>query len=88
MAIILLAVAVWTKTHADKLSTRWLNRIGFAPNDLWFWRWERLFTSALVTSGGQLFWPLLTVQQNAVHPDEHDGSPPHTTAYALPGRSR
>jgi hypothetical protein len=61
MALILLAVAVWTKTHADKLSTRWLNRVGFAPYDLWFWRWERLFTSALVTSGGQLFWPVLSI---------------------------
>ena len=34
-----------------------------------------------------MFWPPLTVQQNAVQPDPHDGSPPHSAAYAVPGSS-
>ena len=35
-----------------------------------------------------MFWPPLTVQQNAVQPDPHDASGPHNDAYAEPGRSR
>ena len=30
----------------------WVSRLGFAPRDFWFFRWERLILSALVTSGG------------------------------------
>lgn len=45
-----------TNTTVEQLTSHWLNHTGFAPNDLWYWRLERLFTSALVTSGGLVFW--------------------------------
>lgn len=49
-------VALATNTHMADLSTHWLRRLGFAPRDLLQWRWGRLVTSALVTSGGASFW--------------------------------
>jgi hypothetical protein len=49
-------VAIWTGTHLDQISLEWLNRLGFAPLDLLNLNLERLFTSALVTSGGRVFW--------------------------------
>ena len=48
--------ALLTNTYFEAITHRWLNRTGFAPEDLWYWRLERLFTSALVTSGGRVFW--------------------------------
>jgi len=45
-----------TNTYVETITHHWLNRTGFAPKDLWYWRLERLFTSALVTSGGKVFW--------------------------------
>jgi hypothetical protein len=48
--------ALFTNTYFEAITHHWLNRIGFAPRDLWYWRLERLFTSALVTSGGRVFW--------------------------------
>ena len=56
MLTALLAGALATNTHTDDLSPHWLNRLGFAPADIWFLRLERLFTSALITSGGWVFW--------------------------------
>ena len=56
MLIVLMGGAIVTNTHTTELSSHWLNRLGFAPRDIWFGRWERLFTSALVTSGGWVFW--------------------------------
>ncbi len=56
-----LTAAIGTKTHTGTLSTHWLERLGFAPHDLWFWRWERLFTSAFVTTGGGLFPSVLSI---------------------------
>lgn len=41
--------ALVTNTHFQELSQHWLNRVGFAPNDLWYLRLERIITSALVT---------------------------------------
>jgi len=51
--------ALVTNTYLEQITVPWLNRIGFAPNDLWYWRLERMFTSALVTSGGRVFWEAL-----------------------------
>jgi hypothetical protein len=48
--------ALLTNTYFEAITHHWLNRMGFAPRDLWYWRLERLFTSALVTSGGRVFW--------------------------------
>jgi hypothetical protein len=51
--------ALVTNTYFQEITRHWLNRTGFAPNDLWYWRIERMFTSALVTSGGVVFWEAL-----------------------------
>jgi hypothetical protein len=51
--------ALVTNTYFQEISKHWLNRTGFAANDLWYWRIERLFTSALVTTGGGVFWEAL-----------------------------
>ena len=55
----LIVSALVTNTTFQEISRHWLNRTGFAPNDLWYWRIERIFTSALVTSGGVVFWEAL-----------------------------
>jgi len=52
-------VALLTETHNAALSEAWLTRLGFAPNDLWLLRFERLVTSAVVTYGGKVFWEAL-----------------------------
>ena len=56
MIIILLVVAWWTNSAMQALTHAWISRLGFAPRDLWFLRWERLILSAFVTSGGVTFW--------------------------------
>ena len=48
--------ALVTNTYFEQITRHWLNRTGFASNDLWYWRLERMFTSALVTLGGKVFW--------------------------------
>jgi hypothetical protein len=55
----LFIVALVTNTYIEQITHHWLNRTGFAANDLWYWRVERLFTSALVTTGGVVFWEAL-----------------------------
>jgi hypothetical protein len=55
----LVIAALVTNTYFQEITHRWLNRTGFAPKDLWYWRIERMFTSALVTSGGKVFWQAL-----------------------------
>jgi len=55
----LILVAIVTNTYFEGLTHHWLNRTGFAPNDFWYGRLERMFTSALVTSGGLVFWEAL-----------------------------
>ena len=55
----LIVSSLVTNTTFQEISRHWLNRTGFAPNDLWYWRIERIFTSALVTSGGVVFWEAL-----------------------------
>ena len=56
MVVLLLLVAWWTNSYFQELTRAWVNRLGFAPRDFWFLRWERLILSALVTSGGVTFW--------------------------------
>lgn len=51
--------ALVTNTTFQSITHHWLNRTGFAPRDLWYWRLERIFTSALVTVGGKVFWEAL-----------------------------
>lgn len=59
MLIGVVSAAVVTNTYFEQITSHWMNLVGFAPNDLWYWRIERLFTSALVTSGGWVFWQAL-----------------------------
>jgi hypothetical protein len=56
MIILMCLVALWTNSYFQELAEIWVNRLGFAPRDFWFFRWERLIGSALVTSGGIIFW--------------------------------
>ncbi len=55
----LVITALVTNTTFQNITHHWLNRTGFAPNDLWYGNIERMFTSALVTSGGVVFWEAL-----------------------------
>lgn len=55
----LILAAVFTNTYFEQITRHWLNRTGFSPRDLWYGRVERMFTSALVTSGGMVFWQAL-----------------------------
>ena len=55
----LFMAALMTNTTFQNITHHWLNRTGFAPNDLWYARIERMFSSALVTSGGVVFWEAL-----------------------------
>ena len=61
MVVILLVVALWTNSYFQELTRAWMSRLGFAPRDFWLFRWERLFLSALVTSGGITFWLALAM---------------------------
>ena len=56
MLALLLLVAWLTHSTFQELAKTWVSRLGFAPRDLWFFRWERLILSALATSGGSIFW--------------------------------
>jgi hypothetical protein len=56
MVSLLLLVAWGTQSYFQELARSWVSRLGFAPRDFWFFRWERLILSALVTSGGYIFW--------------------------------
>jgi len=56
MIILLMLVAWATQSYFQELARIWVNRLGFAPRDLWVFRWERLILSVLVTSGGVTFW--------------------------------
>jgi hypothetical protein len=55
----LIATGLVTRTHQEQLSPPWLEQMGFAPNDLWLWQIERMFTAPLVTFGGNVFWAAL-----------------------------
>jgi hypothetical protein len=66
MLVLLGLTAIWTNTQAATISTEWLDRLGFAPIDLLALNLGRLFTSALVTSGGRVFWEALGMVAFAV----------------------
>lgn len=57
IAGVLLALALVSGSLADPLTPAWQERLGFAPRDLFSHQWHGMFTSALVTSGGNGFWP-------------------------------
>jgi len=59
MLALLGPVAILTNTHATEISAQWQQRLGFAPIDLLALDFGRLFTSALVTAGGRVFWEAL-----------------------------
>jgi len=48
---VLVVAAFVTETASGRLTSEWLERVGFAPRDLWELELGRLFTSALVTHG-------------------------------------
>lgn len=52
-------VGILTNTYVAAISNHWLDRLGFAPIDLLALDLFRLFTSALVTAGGPVFWEIL-----------------------------
>jgi hypothetical protein len=66
MLALLGLTAIWTGTHTAAISAKWLDRLGFAPLDLLALDLGRLFTSALVTSGGRVFWEALAMVAFAV----------------------
>jgi len=66
MLTLLGLTATWTHTHTAAISAEWLDRLGFAPFDLLALNLGRLFTSALVTSGGRVFWEALGMVTFAV----------------------
>jgi hypothetical protein len=70
LAILTLAALI-TNTQIDNLSHYWLNRLGFAPRDLVHLHWDRIITSALVTSGGKVFWEALIIIALAVGISEY-----------------
>jgi hypothetical protein len=51
--------ALVTDTYFAQITHHWLNHTGFSSSDLWTWQAGRLFTSALVTIGGKVFWEAL-----------------------------
>lgn len=53
-ALIILGVA--THTVLQPISSSLLLRLGFASSDVWTFHWDRMVTSALVTSGAHGFW--------------------------------
>ncbi len=56
MLVGLILFAIFTNTYVEQITRHWINRIGFSPRDFWYMRFERMFTSALVTAGGKVFW--------------------------------
>lgn len=63
---LLILGAVITDTYRGELSPVWLDRVGFAPTDLTVLNLVRLFTSAVVTNGGAVFWQALGMTAFAV----------------------
>jgi len=66
MLVLLGLTAILTNTQVATISAEWLDRLGFAPIDLLTLNLGRLFTSALVTSGGRIFWEALGMVAFAV----------------------
>ncbi len=55
----LILAAIFTNSYFEQITHHWINRLGFAPRDFWYMRYERMFSSALVTAGGKVFWQAL-----------------------------
>jgi hypothetical protein len=62
----MIIAGILTGTNLSQISAHWVNRLGFAPHDLVYIRWERLITSALITNGGLVFWEALLMVLFAV----------------------
>jgi hypothetical protein len=56
MLVGLIAGALVTHTGFQLISTDWLNRVGFSPNDLWGGQVWRMFSATFVTLGEISFW--------------------------------
>jgi hypothetical protein len=56
MVGLLVLVAWGTNSFFQELTRTWVSRLGFAPRDFWFFRWERLILSSLATNGSSIFW--------------------------------
>lgn len=56
MLALLWLTALHTNTHLPQLTQAWMNRLGFAPIDLLALDLGQLFTSAVTTGGGIVFW--------------------------------
>lgn len=79
MLVLLGLTAIWTNTQVAAISAEWLDRLGFAPIDLLTLNLGRLFTSALVTGGGWVFWEALGMVAFAVGWSEWLTSPRRAT---------
>lgn len=55
LMVSLAGLGVLSRTHAREISDAWLKRFGFAPADLWVFKIEKLFLSALMTDGKKAF---------------------------------
>ncbi|MCB9419394.1 MAG: hypothetical protein H6667_06305 [Ardenticatenaceae bacterium] len=66
LLFVLAVTAVLTNSHISSLEPVWLSQLGFAARDFWELRWGRLFTSALVTLGGAVFWQAMGMVMLAV----------------------
>ncbi|MBP6469969.1 MAG: hypothetical protein KBE23_04995 [Chloroflexi bacterium] len=71
LLLTLALVALTTNSHASRLEPDWLTQLGFASRDFWEVRWGRLFTSALVTLGGSVFWQAIGMVSLAVGAAEY-----------------
>jgi hypothetical protein len=63
-------IGVATGSILVDLSQQLLGHLGFSAHDLWVLRWQRLFTSSLVTTGGAAFWEGLAFIAVSVPPAE------------------
>jgi hypothetical protein len=63
-------IAVATNSSMVDLSRHLFRHVAFSARDLWLLRWGRLFTSALVTTGGPAFWEGLAFVAVSVGPAE------------------
>lgn len=78
MLALLLCAAWITETNTGKLSAYWINRFGFAPQDLLLLDLWRMITSGLITDGGKTFWMALLMVLIAVGSAEWFAGTLHT----------
>jgi hypothetical protein len=63
-------IGVATSSILVDLSQHLFGHLAFSARDLWALRWQRLFTSSLVTTGGPAFWEGLAFIAVSVTPAE------------------